>query len=117
MLRTTSALVAAGFFATPALAQTRAIDQAFPPVVAEILSGQAEGPISEMNHQHKQAMIKCVNGVLKPLARGKKRFIVAGEDYEEREKRFGKVLYENRAEWVQAIARGCADTALSRDYD
>ena len=99
----------------PAPAPT--IADLFPATVTEILSGQTDGRISEMGPLQKQAMIDCVNAVLEPLPNGRKRFIVAGDTYEERERRFGEVLYENRAAGVQTIARGCSRIALSNEYD
>jgi hypothetical protein len=109
-LRNIAASLALGAFVSlppPAAAED------FPDVVSEILNRQVEGPISVMSEKTKEAMVTCVNTVLEALPKGKKRFILAGEDYEERESRFGKVLYQNRAEWVQKIARGCASIALS----
>ncbi len=110
--RTTAFLVAFGCLqlgATP----SGAITEEFAAIVAEILSAQTEGRISEMGPQQKIAMIACVNGVLVNMPNGKKRYIMQGVDLDEREDRFGKVLYENRGEWVQNVARACARVALS----
>lgn len=118
VLRSAVAIVATGIAAgAPAQTPAPTITEAFAATVTEILSGQTEGRISEMGPLRKQAMIDCVNAVLEPLPNGRKRFIVAGETFGEREARFGEVLFENRAEWVQAIARGCARIALSGEYD
>ncbi len=85
----------------------------FPSTVAEILNGQTDGPMSRMSPQKKNAMIQCVNGVLTGLPNGQKRYVLEGTDFQDREKRFGKVVLENRAEWKQKIADGCAKIALS----
>jgi hypothetical protein len=53
-------------------------------------------------------LISCVNQVLAELPNGKKKFVVAATTYEDMEHRFGSVVMENRAEWKQRIARGCA---------
>jgi hypothetical protein len=49
-----------------------------------------------------------VNDVLANLPNGMKRFVLAATDYEDMESRFGKVVMDNRAEWKQKIAQGCA---------
>ena len=119
--RSAIAIIATGFTAVAQAQTTQApaptIEEAFAATVSEILNGQTEGRISEMGPERKEAMIDCVTHVLEPLPNGRKRFILAGETYEEREARFGEVLFENRAEWVQTIARGCASIALSSEYD
>ncbi len=46
--------------------------------------------------------------MLAELPNGKKKFVVAATSYEDMEHRFGSVVMENRAEWKQRIARGCA---------
>ena len=121
VLRPAIAIVATGITAIAHAQTTQApaptITEAFAATVTEILNGQTEGRISEMGPERKQAMIDCVNIVLEPLPNGRKRYIVAGETFEAREERFGEVLFENRAEWVQAIASGCASIALSSEYD
>jgi hypothetical protein len=66
-----------------------------------------------MEEDHKAALIDCVNMVLEGLPNGKKRYVLQGETFEERERRFGEVVQENRAEWKQNIARACASVALS----
>ena len=86
---------------------------AFDAVVAEILGGQTTGRISQMGPQQKAAMIGCVNAVLTGLPNGRKRYVVQGVNFEDKERRFGEVVQENRAEWKQKIARGCASIALS----
>jgi len=109
-------LVAASFLAVslPGLPASAA---EFPDVVEEILSSQTEGPMSELQGQKKVRMIECVNRVLVDLPKGRKRYVLEGSDYDEREKRFGKVMFENHAEWQQRLARGCADTSLSKDEE
>ena len=49
-----------------------------------------------------------MNQVLAGLPNGKKRFVIEAASYDEMEDRFGKVVMENRAEWKQRIAQGCA---------
>ena len=118
VLRSAIVIVATGIAAAaPAQTPPPTITEAFAATVTELLNGQTEGRISEMGPERKQAMIDCVNIVLEPLPNGRKRYIVAGETFEEREGRFGEVLFENRAEWVQTIARGCSSIALSSEYD
>ena len=53
--------------------------------------------------------------MLAELLKAKQRYRVEGKSYEERETRFGKVVQENRAEWKQKIAKGCASVALAGD--
>lgn len=89
----------------------------FPGVVAEILESQKEGQISEMAPPRKQQMIKCVNGALAGMPNGRKRYVLQGTTLDEREKRFGTVLYENHAQWVQEIAHKCAGIAMEHDDD
>ncbi len=112
--RSVSAFLAAGVL--EALLVSAAAADDFPTVVTAILNGQTQGPISEMQGPHKEAMIDCVNTTLVELPNGRKRFILEGASYQEREQRFGTVLYENRAEWVQRIARACASIAMSGGY-
>jgi hypothetical protein len=112
--RSASAFLAAGVLEV-LLVSAAAADE-FPTVVTEILTGQMQGPISEMQGAHKEAMIDCVNTTLVELPKGRKRFILEGASYQEREQRFGMVLYENRAEWVQKIAGACASIAMSGGY-
>jgi hypothetical protein len=112
--RSASAFLAAGVLEV-LLVRAAAADD-FPAAVTEILTGQTQGPISEMQGAHKEAMIDCVNTTLVELPKGRKRFILEGASYQEREQRFGMVLYENRAEWVQRIARSCASIAMSGGY-
>lgn len=105
----TLSLLALCVGAAPASAQSVAD---FPEVVTEILESQKTGRISEMGPAQKQEMINCVNGALSGMPNGRKRYILAGDTLDEREKRFGTVLYENHAQWVQAISHKCADIAL-----
>jgi hypothetical protein len=35
-----------------------------------------------------------------------------GAELQEQERRFGKVVFENRAEWLQKIAGACASVAI-----
>lgn len=85
----------------------------FASVVTEILQAQTDGPLGRMSPQKKAAMIGCVNKTLADMPNGKKRYVLEGTDYEDREHRFGKVVLENRAEWKQKIARGCSSIAVS----
>ena len=112
-LRCATALLAFGLAEISIPAPATAQD--FSALVDNILRQQVEGPISVMGEAKKAAMIACVNAVLKALPKGRKRFITQGEDFDERERRFGKVLYDNRAEWVQKIAGGCASIALKSE--
>lgn len=105
-----AAVAAAAFNVVP----TIAVAAEFPAVVAEILHGQKTGRISEMGQEQKRAMIDCVNTVLAKLPNGKKRYVMQGANFEDREHRFGEVVQENHAEWKQKIARGCSSIALSR---
>lgn len=85
----------------------------FPTVVTEILNSQTDGPISQMAGEQKQSMIDCVNGVLTDLPKGRKDHILEGTSLEERERRFGIVLHENRAEWMQKVSQGCSSIATN----
>jgi len=100
-------------FETTALAGTVAAD--FPPVVATILLRQTTGPLSQMGEAKKVRMVECINQVLTGLPKGKKRYILEGVAIGEQERRFGQVIFENRAEWLQKIAGGCASVAMRRD--
>ena len=89
--------------------------QDFPAVVTEILKAQTDGPISEMGETKKAAVIDCVNKVLVDMPNGKKRHVLEGTDLKDRERRFGKVMKENHAEWEQNVARACADVAMASE--
>jgi hypothetical protein len=80
----------------------------FPAAVERILMSQQEGRVSTLDVQKKRALVACVNDVLAAMPNGMKRFVVAAASYDEMESRFGKVVMENRAEWKQKIALGCA---------
>lgn len=108
-LRAAIALAVLGLFQVP----TASLAADFPTVVEEILRSQTEGLISELEEEAKSALIACVKKVLEGLPNGQKRYVVQGETFEERERRFGKVVQDNHAEWKQNIARGCASVALS----
>ena len=112
-VRTTAFLAAFGCLQLVATPSSGGVTEEFAAIVAEILNAQTEGRISEMGPQQKTAMIACVNAVLVNMPNGRKRYIMQGANLDEREDRFGKVLYENRGEWVQNVARACAKTALS----
>lgn len=84
----------------------------FPAAVERILMSQDEGPVSKLPADKKRQLISCVNQVLAELPNGKKRFVVEAASYDELESRFGQVVNENRAEWKQRIARGCAHLAV-----
>jgi hypothetical protein len=89
--------------ATPAFAGA-----SFPAVVEKVLMNQTDGPVSKLPADKKRELISCVNQVLAELPNGKKKYVVAATSYEDMEHRFGSVVMENRAEWKQRIARGCA---------
>ena len=80
----------------------------FPGVVAQVLQGQQEGPVSRLPAEKKQQLIACVNGVLTELPNGKKRYVIEAASFDEMQDRFGEVVMENRAEWKQRIARSCS---------
>jgi hypothetical protein len=84
----------------------------FPIVVTEILQSQTTGPLSLMPDEKRLRMIECVNTSLADLPEGKKDYISEGATLEERERRFGVVIYENHAEWLQNIAGACAALAF-----
>jgi hypothetical protein len=111
-IRSAAAVLVVGLIA-PAVSSSAQAAADFPSTVAEILNGQTDGPMSRMSPEKKNAMIQCVNGVLTGLPNGQKRYVLEGTDFQDREKRFGKVVLENRAEWKQKIADGCAKIALS----
>jgi hypothetical protein len=96
------AAIAAGAF-SPAVAGPN-----FPTAVEQVLMHQDEGPVSRLPAERKRELIACVNEVLSGLPNGKKRFVTEAASYDELEDRFGKVVMENRAEWKQRIAKGCA---------
>ena len=81
---------------------------AFPTVVEQILMHQDQGPVSKLPADRKRELIVCVNQVLAEMPKGKQRFVAEAASYDEMEDRFGKVVMENRAEWKQRIAQGCA---------
>jgi hypothetical protein len=80
----------------------------FPRAVEQILMRQDKGPVSKLPADRKRELVVCVNEVLAALPNGKKRFVTEAASYDELEDRFGKVVMENRAEWKQRIAKGCA---------
>ncbi len=80
----------------------------FSAAVERILMSQKEGRVSTLSTDKKRALVACVNNVLTAMPNGKKRFVLAATSFDEMESRFGKVVMENRAEWKQKIARGCA---------
>ena len=80
----------------------------FPTAVEQVLMHQDEGPVSRLPADRKRELVVCVNEVLASLPNGKKRFVTEAASYDELEDRFGKVVMENRAEWKQRIAKGCA---------
>jgi hypothetical protein len=95
--------VAAITTTTPAFAGA-----SFPAVVEKVLMSQTDGPVSKLPADKKRELISCVNQVLAELPNGRKKFVAAAASYDEMEDRFGIVVMENRAEWKQRIARGCA---------
>jgi hypothetical protein len=103
--------LALAFASAASLAEARD----FPEVVSEVLKGQTDGPMTSMRPEQKTRMIVCVNEVLEGVPKSKKRYVVAGTDFEEREHRFGEVVQANRAEWKKKIARACADIAIDND--
>ena len=80
----------------------------FSAAVERILMSQKEGRVSTLSTNKKRALVACVNDVLTAMPNGKKRYVLAATSFDEMESRFGKVVMENRAEWKQKIARGCA---------
>lgn len=84
----------------------------FPSVVATILNSQTDSRVARLDPPTKQLLIDCINRVLDGLPAGKKRYILAGSNFDEQEDRFGEVVKENRAEWQQKIARACGGIAL-----
>ena len=80
----------------------------FPSAVEQILLNQTEGHVSTLSSDKKRELVVCVNNVLSAMPNGMKRFVLEGSTYDDMESRFGKVVMDNRAEWKQKIARGCA---------
>jgi hypothetical protein len=80
----------------------------FPAAVEQILLNQKEGRVSTLSTEKKRELIVCVNEVLSGMPNGMKRFVLEAASDDDMESRFGKVVMENRAEWKQKIARGCA---------
>jgi hypothetical protein len=105
ILRTAAAIVA---FGAATLTTPSAFAQDFQTAVAQVLMNQQDGPVSKLDDARKQELIACVNAVLTELPNGKKRFVTEAANFDELEDRFGNVVMENRAEWKQKIARGCA---------
>ncbi|MGH6925160.1 MAG: hypothetical protein ACRED5_15610 [Propylenella sp.] len=104
--RTAGALVILASIAT-ATAPVQA-GGSFPAAVERILMNQKEGRVSTLPAEKKRALITCVNQVLSEMPNGMKRFVLEASSYNDMESRFGKVVMENRAEWKQKIAQGCA---------
>ncbi len=109
--RTAIVLAASTAFAAGAAAAS----SDFPTIVRHILESQTTGPLADMSASKRSAMIDCVVGALQPLPKGKKRYIVEGGDFDEQERRFGLMVYDNHAEWEQNIAGACAGIALRDD--
>jgi len=109
--------ILAAFFVAllAAAASAGTVAEDFPPVVSSILMRQTTGPLAQMGESKKQRMVECITQVLAGLPKGKKRYILEGADIAEQERRFGKVIFENHAEWLQNIAGGCASLAMRRD--
>jgi hypothetical protein len=103
----TTALLAFGAVALMATSQALAGPD-FPSAVEQVLLAQKDGPVGQLGDDKKRALIACVNQVLNELPDGKKRFVVEAASFDEMEDRFGEVVMENRAEWKQRIAQGCA---------
>jgi hypothetical protein len=103
------ALIAGGLVlsASPASAMT------FRSAVEQVLMSQTDGPLATLDAGRKRQMVSCVNGVLAGLPKGRQRFVVEASSVDEIEDRFGKVVMENRAEWKQKIAAGCAHIVVS----
>jgi hypothetical protein len=87
----------------------------FSSVVTQILMRQTQGPLSEMSDSKRLRMVHCINNVLDDLPKGKKRYVLDGSNLREQERRFGRIVFENRAEWIQKIAGGCARVAMGAD--
>ena len=98
-----------------AAASAGTVAEDFPPVVSTILLRQTAGPLGQMGEAKKLRMVQCINQVLAGLPKGKKRYILEGADVAEQERRFGRIIFENRAEWLQKIAGGCASIAMRGD--
>ena len=80
----------------------------FAAAVETILLSQTEGRVATLSAEKKHELIACVNQVLTAMPNGMKRFVLAAANFDEMEHRFGEVVMQNRAEWKQKIARGCA---------
>jgi len=99
---------ALGILATVLTASPAAAGSSFPAAVEQVLRHQDSGPVSRLPADKKDALIACVNEVLADMPNGRKRYVIQAANFDELEQRFGKVVMENRAEWKQKIARGCA---------
>lgn len=100
-------VVLAGVFATNSASAIT-----FPSAVDQILRSQQSGPVSKLDDARKSELIVCVNDVLSGLPNGKKRFVLEAASFDDMQDRFGKVVMENRAEWKQKIAAGCAHIVI-----
>jgi hypothetical protein len=105
--RTTGAL---GILAAVTVGWTAPVEAggSFAAAVERILMNQKEGRVSTLPPEKKRALVTCVNEVLSEMPNGMKRFVLEASSYDDMESRFGKVVMENRAEWKQKIAQGCA---------
>ncbi|HEX9904638.1 MAG TPA: hypothetical protein VGA77_06710 [Propylenella sp.] len=110
IFRAAGALAVLGPLVMPAAALAGA--PSFPSAVEQILMSRQDGPVAKLTPDRKRALVVCVNDVLAGLPNGKKRFVIEAADFGELEDRFGKVVMENRAEWKQKIAKGCAHLAI-----
>ena len=101
-LATAALLLPAG----PSLAATN-----FNSVVQAILDSRTDGPLAEMDADHRSRMTACVIDTLQALPSGQKRKIVEGKTLSEQAHIFGQVVDENHAKWRQTIARSCSQIA------
>src|SRR3712207_2497232 len=84
----------------------------FAAAVRNVLEGQTDGPVAEMDAATKRKLIACVTQVLSGVPEPQKQYIAEGNGFEEQEHRFGEVVMANQAEWKQKITKECGDLAV-----
>jgi hypothetical protein len=94
-----------------ALCGAPAVAADFPTTVKEILDSRTDGALAQMDAARRGEMTECVIRTLQGLPQAKKSYILEGTTLDERQDRFGRVVYENRAQWQKNIAAACADIA------
>lgn len=109
ILSTRGVVLASLLFAGPAFAAD------FSSVVRAILNHQTDGPLAEMDGDRRAKMTDCVVETLAALPQGLKRQILEGENIEDQEHRFGRVVDADHAKWRQTIARQCGHIAVEDD--